>query len=59
MQVALRVPNKMTPKKPTPGLNIKLSEVKDKDRISKAAGEKQNHTQGDLHRQPADIQKKY
>lgn len=49
----------MTPKKPTPGLNIKLSEVKDKDRISKAAGEKQSHTQGDLHRQPADIQKKY
>uniref|UniRef100_A0A9L0RZ95 L1 transposable element RRM domain-containing protein n=1 Tax=Equus caballus TaxID=9796 RepID=A0A9L0RZ95_HORSE len=41
IQEAQRLPNKMTPKRPTPKyIRIKLSEVKDKERILKAAREK-------------------
>ena len=42
VQEAQRVPNKMNPKRPTPRhIIIKLLSVKDKDRILKAAREKQ------------------
>ena len=39
---AQRVPNKMNPKRPTPRrIKIKVPKVKDKERILKAAREKQ------------------
>ena len=42
VQEAQRVPNKMNPKKPTPRhIIIKMQKVKDKERILKAAREKQ------------------
>ena len=42
MQEAYRVPNKMDPNRPTPRhIIIKMPKVKDKERISKAAREKQ------------------
>ena len=41
VQEALKIPNKMDAKRPTPKhIIIKMSKVKDKDRISKAAREK-------------------
>ena len=42
VQEAQRVPNKMNPKRPTPRhIIIKMQKVKDKERILKAAREKQ------------------
>ena len=42
VQEAQRVPNKMNPKRPTPRhMKIKMPKVKDKERILKAAKEKQ------------------
>ena len=39
---AQRVPNKLDPKRPTPGhIIIKMTKIKEKERILKAAGEKQ------------------
>ena len=41
-QEAQRVPNKLDPKRPTPGhIIIKMTKIKEKERILKAAGEKQ------------------
>ena len=43
VQEAQRVPNKLDPKKTTPRhIVFKVPEVKDKERILKAAGEKQS-----------------
>ena len=41
VQEAQRVPNKLSPKRPTPRHIIKMPKVKDKERILKAAREKQ------------------
>ena len=42
VQEAQKVPNKVTPKKPTPRhIKIKIAKVKDKERILKAAKERQ------------------
>ena len=46
VQEAQRIPNKMDVKKPTPRhIIIKMSKVKDKERILKAAREKQSYLQ--------------
>ena len=39
---AQRVPNKLNPNRPTPDIIIKMAKVKDKERIIKAAREKQS-----------------
>ena len=45
VQEAQRVPNKLDPKRTTPGhIIIKMPKVKDKERILKAAREKQRVT---------------
>ena len=61
VQEAQRVPNKMDAKRPTPGhIIIKMPKVKDKERILKAAREKQLVTyKGVLIRLSADFSKKY
>ena len=46
VQEALRAPNKMNPKRPTPRfIIIKILKAKDKGRILKAAREKQSYLQ--------------
>ena len=44
VQEAQRVPHKLDPKKNTPTYIIKLPKIKDKERILKAAGEKETVT---------------
>ena len=47
VQEVQRVPNKMSPKRPTPRhIIIKMAKVKDKENILKAAREKQLPTRG-------------
>ena len=41
VQEAQRAPNKMDAKRPTPRLSIKMAKIKDKERILKAAKEKE------------------
>ena len=51
VQEAERVPNKLDPKRTTPRhIIIKIPKVKDKDRISKAAREKQSYVQRSSHK---------
>ena len=51
VQEAERVPNKLDPKRTTPRhVIIKIPKVKDKDRISKAAREKQSYVQRSSHK---------
>ena len=50
VQGVQRVPNRMNSNGPTQRHNIiKMSKVKDKERILKAAREKQSKSQGNLH----------
>lgn len=44
IQEAQRAPNKLNPNRPTPRNIIKMAKVSDKERILKAAREKQNVT---------------
>ena len=58
VQEAQRVPNKMIPKRPTPGhIIIKMQKIKDKERILKAAREKRVTYKGVPIRLSADFSK--
>ena len=51
VQEAQRVPNKLDPKRTTPRhIIIKMTKVKDKERILKAAREKQSYLQRSSHK---------
>ena len=51
VQEAQRVPNKLDPKRATPRhIIIKMPEVKDKERILKAAREKQSYLRRNSHK---------
>ena len=51
VQEAQRIPNKMDPKRTTPRhIIIKMPKVKDKERILKAAREKQSYLQRSSHK---------
>ena len=58
VQKVHRIPNKMNPKRPTPRhIIIKMPKIKDKERILKAAREKQSYLQGVPLRLSADFSK--
>ena len=51
VQKEQRVPNKMNPNRPTPRhIIVKMSKVKNKERLLKAAREKRSHVQGNPHK---------
>ena len=56
VQETQRVPNRINPRRNTPrNILVKLTKIKHKEQILKAAREKQQITQGDSHRITADL----
>ena len=56
VQETQRVPNKINPRRNTPRhILIKLTKIKHKEPILRAAREKQNSTQGDSHKDKAGL----